>query len=191
MTTRRRTARPVTGPDTNVTSTRPRLIVMLLAGLAAVLLPSVSAFAQMWQTVTASSQVAASETAGGAAHSAPSHPSSALVDVDPVAAKLVAVDVFDVADIMVQAGRLVALIRSQPAQPSAVAVARDRIDKAATNVGDGLELAGDVNNGPGDVDLLNQVDGLTAAVLAMTKASAGADLSSAAPRATIDTTPPQ
>jgi hypothetical protein len=248
---------------------------MLLAGLAAVLLPSGYAVAQMWQTVTASAQVAASETAGAAylrpvtgllaalvdAESAAARgvavddaavrraveevnrvdrsygdellarqrwapvpdqieaalkspatgfaalnvytlpigltqtllasvasTSSALVDADPVAAKLVAVDVFDVVDIMVQAGRLVALIRSNPAQPSAVAVARDRIDKAATNVGDGLELVGDVNGGPGDVDLLNQIDGLTAAVLAMTRASAGADLSSAATRATIDTT---
>ena len=82
------------------------------------------------------------------------------------------VQIGDVSDIMVQAGTLVALARSRPTQPSALAVARDRTAAAAGSLGAELSVVGGGDAELGATNLLAQIDRLTSAVLVITQATA-------------------
>jgi hypothetical protein len=99
--------------------------------------------------------------------------SGALRDTDLVARNLVDGALSRVPEVMVNASRIVALARSSTAEAMTIAVARDRITKAATDLGNGLQLANDVTASQGGLSQLKLVDNFTAAVLAMIKASSG------------------
>ncbi len=102
--------------------------------------------------------------------------SGALRDTDLVAYSLVDGAVFLLPEAMVNASRIVALVRSGAVQTSAIAIAHDRITRSVTDLVNGLQLGASA----GGLAQLTRVDNFTAAVLAMTKASTKPDMSAAA-----------
>jgi len=110
--------------------------------------------------------------------------SGALRDTDLVANNLIDGALFRVPEVMVNASRIVALARSGTAETLAIAVAQDRITKAATDLGNALQLANDVTASQGGLGQLKLVDNFTAAALALIKASTGPNRS--APGALVE-----
>jgi hypothetical protein len=110
--------------------------------------------------------------------------SGVLRDTDLVAYHLIEGALVRVPDVIVNAGRIVALVRSSRVEIGAIAIAQDRITDAATSLGGGLQLAAD--GGSTALVQLTLVDTFTAAALAMSKAAARPNLAAPAALADLD-----
>ena len=112
--------------------------------------------------------------------------SNAVRDPDLAAFSLADGALFSVPEVMVNASAIVALARNATPQTSAIAVAQDRITKATTELGNELHLVDDETTSRGGFAQLTLVDNLTAASLAMIKASGRPSLSAASTLVEID-----